>query len=143
MKVQRSALLPYSNAQMFAIIRDVPAYPSFLNWCDEASVEYEDEHIQKATLSVSYGKLKLSFSTENSLVQDERVGISLLSGPFKALSGAWNIQSLTADACKVSLEMDFTFDNPITQKLFGKVFQKVVTTQIEAFEKRANEIYSQ
>ncbi|MCH2191263.1 MAG: type II toxin-antitoxin system RatA family toxin, partial [Gammaproteobacteria bacterium] len=91
MKVERSALLPYSAAQMFAIIRDIRSYPSFLNWCDKASIEYEDGSTQRATLWVSYGKLKLSFSSQNSLVQNEKVGIDLLSGPFKTLKGEWNI----------------------------------------------------
>lgn len=141
MKVQRSAILPHSAAKIFSIIRDVRSYPEFLNWCDAASIEFENNEIQRATLSVSYGKLTLSFSTQNALVINESVRISLISGPFKSLSGEWSIHSLSDQACKVSLFMDFKFDNPITHKLFGNVFQKVVTAQIDAFEKRANDIY--
>ena len=141
MNVQRSALLPYSASQIYQVISDVRSYPEFLNWCEAESIESENEGLQLATLHVSYGKLKLSFSTQNTMVVDQSIDMQLSSGPFKALSGQWLITALDESACKVFLEMDFKFSNPITHKLFGKVFQSVVSAQIDAFEKRAHTIF--
>ena len=141
MNVQRSALLPYSAAQIYAVIKDVRSYPEFLNWCSAATVHEEHAHSQVAELTISYGKLHFSFSTENTLVEDQSLSMQLVSGPFKDLNGEWQIQALGESACKVTLQMNFTFDNPITHRLFAKVFQKVVTAQVDSFQKRAEVIY--
>lgn len=141
MNVQRSALLPYSAAQIFSVINDVESYPEFLSWCSDVSVLEQTGERVIAELKISYGHLKISFSTENQLVFNESITMNLIAGPFKKLSGEWGIQALGESACKVSLAMDFTFANPITHRLFGKVFQTVVSTQMDAFQKRAEKIY--
>lgn len=141
MKVQRSALLPYSAAQMYAIINDVKAYPEFLNWCDAAAVLAESAEQLTAKLSITYAKLAISFTTQNTLQENESIRMQLVEGPFKKLVGEWQIQVLNDSACKVSLSMDFAFDSTVTQSLFGKVFQSVISAQIDAFQKRAEQIY--
>lgn len=141
MKVQRSAILPYSSEQMYAVINDVRSYPEFLNWCSAATVHRESSSTQVAELTIAYRKLAFSFSTENTLTQNENIQMQLVAGPFKDLSGHWALQSLGDSACKVSLQMGFTFDNPITHRLFAKVFQSVVSAQVDAFQKRAEHVY--
>src|SRR5688572_4946389 len=36
--VRRSALLPYSTAQVYGLVADVERYPEFLPWCTEARI---------------------------------------------------------------------------------------------------------
>jgi len=141
MKVSRSSLLPYSAAKMYDVVADVRSYPGFLNWCDNMEIisETADEVIAK--LVISYGKLDFSFTTRNQMIKNESVQMSLVDGPFTKLSGMWTILMLDDNASKVSLEMDFTFDNPITHKLFGRVFQKIISAQLDAFQKRAEQLY--
>lgn len=141
MKVSRSSLLPYSAAKMYDVVADVRSYPGFLNWCDNMQIisETPDEVIAK--LMISYGKLDFSFTTRNKMVKYQSVEMSLVSGPFKELNGQWTILSLNENASKVSLEVDFMFDNPITHKVFGKVFHKIISTQLDAFQKRAEALY--
>ena len=141
MKVERSALLPYSAEQIYRVISDVDAYPEFLNWCESTHIESQEDGQQLASMKVAYGRLKVSFSTRNTLTENEKVDMQLVNGPFKRLSGCWLIKSLDDQACKVTLNMEFQFSNPITHRLFGKVFQSVVSAQIDAFQKRAKSIY--
>jgi ribosome-associated toxin RatA of RatAB toxin-antitoxin module len=126
---------------MYVVIADVNAYPSFLNWCSGAEVLYQTEEEVVAKLLISYGKLKFSFTTRNLVVSNQSVTMSLVEGPFSSLSGQWQIQSLNESACKVSLDLDFKFENAITQKLFGRVFQSVIAAQLDAFQKRAECLY--
>ena len=142
MKVSRSSLLPYSAEKMYDVVADIRSYPGFLNWCDKMEIisETPDEVIAK--LIISYGKLDFSFTTRNQVVKNESIKMNLVDGPFSTLTGAWTILSLNENASKVSLEMEFAFDNPITHKLFGRVFQKIITAQLDAFEKRAERLYS-
>lgn len=141
MNVQRSALLPYSAAQMYHIVKDVRAYPEFLQWCTDVVMHEESETSQTAELKINYGRLRFSFTTSNILVEGESLAMTLVSGPFKDLSGQWVLEPLGEAACKVSLQMNFTFDNPITHRLFGRVFKSVVGAQVDAFESRADLVY--
>jgi ribosome-associated toxin RatA of RatAB toxin-antitoxin module len=122
---------------MYDIVSDVRAYPEFLNWCSSSQVLSEDDDGVVAKLTVAFGKLNLSFSTRNQMRPKRCVTMSLVEGPFSKLNGQWTIQSLSESACKVALEMDFNFENKLTQKLFGGVFQSVIAAQLDAFQKRA------
>ena len=55
-KVNRSALVPYSAAQMFALVKDVEAYPAFLPWCNDAEVHIRAEDFIEASLELQHGK---------------------------------------------------------------------------------------
>lgn len=143
MKVSRSALLPYSAHKMFDVVADIRSYPGFLPWCEGMQIMSEDSEEVIAKLLISYGKLNFSLTTKNRMVKDKSIAMSLIDGPFSSLSGEWRIQYLGEDACKVSLEMDFMFDNPITHRLFGRVFQNVISAQLEAFQKRAQQLHGQ
>ena len=35
--INRSALVPYSAAEMYALVDDIQAYPQFLPWCRSAT----------------------------------------------------------------------------------------------------------
>ena len=43
-KVSRSALVPYSAAQMYELVKDVEQYPSFLPWCNDAEVHIRGDN---------------------------------------------------------------------------------------------------
>lgn len=75
------------------------------------------------------------------MTRQQSIAISLIEGPFLSLEGQWTIQSLGENACKVSLEMDFLFDSALTQSLFGRIFQSVISAQLDAFQKRADQLY--
>lgn len=141
MKVSRSSLLPYSAEKMYDVVADVRSYPGFLKWCDSMQIISETPEEVVAKLIISYGKLDFSFTTCNKMVKNETIQMSLVDGPFSRLNGVWTILKLDDDASKVSLEMEFAFDNPITQKLFGRVFQKIISAQLDAFQKRAQQLY--
>lgn len=142
MNVSRSALLPYTVDQIYDIIVDIQAYPEFLNWCSAADIISQTDNDVDAKLSIAYGRLNLNFTTRNVMRPNNCVTMSLVEGPFSKLNGQWTVQTLNESACKVSLEMDFNFDNVITQKLFGRIFKSVIAAQLDAFQKRANELYA-
>src|SRR5699024_8942056 len=81
-EINRSALVSYTPAQMYALVRDVERYPEFLDWVRSAQVHREDEHSQLATLEVQLAGLVRRFTTRNTLVPDRKLTMVLDSGPF-------------------------------------------------------------
>jgi len=142
MKVSRSALLPYSARKMYDVVADIRSYPGFLGWCDGTEIISESTGEVVAKLLILVSKVNFSFTTKNINTVNESIKLSLVDGPFSSLSGQWRFQELSPDACKVSLDMDFQFDSAITHKLFSRIFEKVIITQLDAFQKRAMVVYA-
>ena len=141
MKISRSALLPYSAKNMYDVVADIPSYPDFIAWCNGVNIVSETSQEVVAELIIAYGVLDFSFTTRNIMSKHQFIQLSLVDGPFSSLKGEWGFTTLDENACKVTLEMDFIFDNSVTHKVFSGVFQKVVNTQFEAFQKRAKTLY--
>ena len=140
-RVSRSALIPYSADQMYALVEDVVAYPEFLPWCIGATLHFKDEEIIEASLEMRRSGIKKSFRTRNTLQPGIAMGISLVGGPFRHLAGDWRFQQLGEDGSKVSLHMEFDFENRMTDKLFGRYFEDTCNSLIDSFTTRAHKIY--
>ncbi len=139
--VKKSALVPYPAACMFDLVYDVGSYPRFLPWCHAAVVISESEGQICARIEVSRLGIHQTFSTCNRFERDRKMNIDLLDGPFKKLTGGWTFVPLREDACKVELELDFEFSGRLIDKAFGAVFSHIANTLVDAFCKRADEVF--
>ena len=126
---------------MYALVEDFLAYPDFLPWCTGAILHFRDEGTIEASLALQRGGIKKSFTTRNSLHPGVAMGIALVGGPFRHLAGGWQFTQLGEDGSKVSLELDFEFENRVTDKVFGRYFESTCNSLIDSFTKRAHEIY--
>ena len=141
MNISRSALLPYSARQMYDVVADIRSYPGFLNWCQGSEIISETDQEVLAKLVISYTKLNFAFTTRNLNTPHQSIKLSLVDGPFTNLSGEWCFSALSEEACKVSIDMDFDFDRSFAKHMMAKVFSNIITTQLEAFQDRAEVIY--
>lgn len=139
--VNRSALVRHSARAMFDLVNDFERYPEFLSGCSNAELLERDEDHLKGRLTLSKAGMQQSFVTRNDLYAPERIELNLVDGPFKRLQGTWLFTPLGEDACKVSLEMDFEFSNRLLGMAFGKLFSQVAAQMVEAFTRRADQLY--
>ena len=139
--VEKSVLLPFSAEQMFVLVDNVADYPQFLPWCGGTSVTVLDESRIRATVEINYHHVKQSFTTENVRVAPQRIDIALLDGPFKHLDGCWQFIALAPTACKIEFRLNYEFSNKLLEKVVGPVFHYIASTFVEAFIKRAEQVY--
>ena len=142
--IQKSVLLMHSAHEMFALVTDVQHYPSFLPWCDQSEVIEQDDHAMLARVGMSIGGLRQSFTTRNTHVDDRQVLMSLVDGPFSQLDGQWDFTPLgdgSESACKVSFRLTYGFSSQTLARLVGPIFDKIAGSLVEAFVKRADEVY--
>ncbi|ANN78227.1 type II toxin-antitoxin system RatA family toxin [Bordetella flabilis] len=142
-KVQRSVLVPYSDAQMFDLVAGVEHYPEFMPWCGGAEVRSRDEHGMQASITISFAGMKQRFTTRNTHVFPSRIDLELVDGPFSTLVGHWHFQALAPDACKVLFTMEYEFSNRALEALVGPVFNRIATSFIDSFTKRAQAVYGE
>ena len=140
--VERSALVTYTAAQMFALVNDVARYPEFLPWCVGARVEEVSAVERVAALKVARGVLKTEFTTRNTLEQDARIHMQLMHGPFRDLTGEWRFEPIGTRGSRVYFRMEFEFKNRLSAAAFNAVFESLCGTIVDAFVQRAQTIYS-
>jgi len=139
-RVEKSALVSRSAAEMFELVNDVESYPEFLPWCRSGKLLKRDERELCGEIEVARAGVRQVFSTCNLLYPYERIDLRLRSGPFRRLEGTWRFRELREDACKVSLELEFEFAGRLINAAFGAVFSQIADNLVDAFCKRAREV---
>jgi ribosome-associated toxin RatA of RatAB toxin-antitoxin module len=140
--ISRSALVEYSVQQMFDLINDVESYPEFMTGCLAAELIEKTDVILEARLTLGKSTFQQSFVTRNELFPPERMVMRFVEGPFRFFEGHWQFQALSDTACKVSLELEFEFANPIVAMTVGKWFEETAGQQVDALCDRASVVYS-
>lgn len=133
--------MPFTAEQMFSLVDDIPKYSGFLPWCRSTTVLERDDTEVKACIDIAKAGIHKSFTTRNQNHRPNRIEMSLIEGPFKHLEGLWRFDSLNDRACKVSLDIEFEFSNKLLEKTIGPIFGHICNTLVEAFVKRAQEVY--
>lgn len=139
--IDRNALVAYSAEEMFALVDDIDAYQSFLPWCKDSRVLSRNEDEVRGELALSRAGFEKSFRTLNRMQKNKMIEMKLEEGPFHHLEGFWRFDSLAEDACKVSLALEFEFSNKLLGMTFGPVFSQIANTLVDAFCKRAVDVY--
>ena len=142
--VHKSVLIWYSPQEMYALVTDVRQYPQFLPWCDHTHIVEEGVNSMVAEIGLSIGGVNQTFTTSNAHTPASRVTMQLINGPFSQLDGQWDFHILgdgSQRACKVELTLNYGFDNATLGKLVGPVFDKVAASLVDAFVKRAQQMY--
>ncbi|MGM0824628.1 MAG: type II toxin-antitoxin system RatA family toxin [Pseudomonadota bacterium] len=139
--VNRSALVRHTPKQMFDLVNDFERYPEFLPGCRRARLlEHDDDHLI-GEMTLGRAGVEQTVTTRNDLFAPERIEMSLVSGPFKRLTGRWQFIPMGDGACKVSLNMEFEFANRLLGMAFGKLFQQIAGQLVDAFTRRADELH--
>jgi len=142
--VSKSVLIWYSPQEMYVLVTDIDQYPQFLPWCDRARVIETDAAGMTAEIGIAFSGIRQTFTTRNEHIEGQQVLIKLVNGPFSTLEGEWNFLPLgdgTQRACKVELTLTYSFANATLGKLIGPVFDKIAGSMVDAFVKRANQVY--
>ncbi len=140
-EVTRSALVPYSAEQMFALVEDIERYPDFVPWI--ASAERLESTPDQVTgrLSMERGGLRETFTTRNFLKRPREMLMTLVDGPFKTFEGRWTFEPLGDRGVKVGLTIRFEFANAMLGMLLSRTFEKNCGEMIDAFVARARAVY--
>jgi len=139
--INRSALLPYSAHQLFALVNDVEAYPQYMDGCVGAQVLRRDEVSMEARLDLARAGFAHSFTTLNTLSAPESIELQLKEGPFERFSGCWRFQALGEAACKVSLQLEFKVSHSLVGAAAGRLFERVTNNLVDAVVRRARHVY--
>jgi len=146
--IHKSVLIWFSAEEMYALVTDVPRYPEFLPWCERGKVLEKHDNGMVAEIGMALGGFRKSFTTRNVHVPGRQVKLELVNGPFKQLHGTWDFHPLTNPntqepqrACRIELTLNYEFES-MFGSLVGPLFDKIASTLVDAFVKRAEQVYA-
>ena len=132
--------VPYSPEQLFDLVADVGRYPEFLPWCVAARVRSRTETEIVADLTIGFGPFRESFTSRVTLDRPRHVTVRYERGPFKYLNNQWEFIP-REDGTEVAFFVDFEFRSRLLQAAIGVVFNEAVRRMVNAFHKRARQVY--
>ncbi len=139
--------LPYSAAEMYALVADMAAYPEFLPWCSGARIrsrkpQPDGSEIVEADLVISFKVFSERFGSRVILRPDGyKIDVAYLEGPFRYLNNHWRFKPVGEAACEVDFFVDFEFRSRTLQLIIGVVFHEAMRRIVRAFEGRAEKLY--
>ena len=141
-RVEKSVLVAHPPERMFDLVDRVEDYPIFLPWCGGTELKARDENRTVATIHIAYMGIRQSFTTENTKTRPHEMRIRLRDGPFSELEGNWMFLPLGDDACKIEFRLRYVFSSRVLEAILAPVFSHITNTFVDAFVRRADEVYS-
>ena len=145
-KFEATRRVAHTPEEMFALVADIEAYPQFLPLCESLTIRSRKDRdgraILVADMSIGYKAIRETFTTQVLLNPAEHaIDVKYIDGPFKYLSNIWRFDA-AGSGCEVHFFIDYEFKSRILGALMGTMFDRAFRMFSEAFEKRADAIYS-
>lgn len=136
--------VPYTAAQMFALVADVERYPEFIPWCAALRIVERGEATLFADMVVAYRVFRERFRSRVTLDQTAgRITAEYVDGPFRTLRNEWAFVDRPEGGSTIDFLIDFEFRNFILQATAAQVFDKAFAKMADAFVARAKTVYGE
>lgn len=139
--IRETRRLPYSAQQMFDLVADVARYGEFLPWVIATRVRSDSETEMVADMVVGFKAIRESFTSRVTKIRPREIAVHYVDGPLSDLENVWTFRAVDGHTCEIDFLVDFTFKNRLFEKIAGQYFDKAFRKMVEAFEKRAAQLY--
>ena len=133
-------VVAWEPAEMFDLVADVGRYPEFLPWCTAARVRSRTDTEVVADLTIGFGPFRESFTSRVTLDRPGEIRVRYERGPFRYLNNNWRFLP-DKRGTRVEFFVDFEFRSRLLQSAIGVVYNEAVRRMVNAFLRRAREIY--
>ena len=100
-------ILPYSQSLVFKQIADFERYEQYLPFCNASrSLNTDNKNFsQIGELEFEIAGMNYKIKSGN-VIEDKRILITQIKGPFKEMKASWNVEELDDESCKISFEVN-------------------------------------
>ena len=133
--------LPYTPEQMFDLVADVARYGEFLPWVVATRVRSDSDTEMVADMVVGFKNIRERFTSRVEKERPNYIRVHYVDGPLRDLDNLWKFEPYGEESCTVDFSVDFSFKNRMFEALAGQYFDRAFRRMVEAFDKRAAELY--
>ena len=145
-KASVKRLIDCKKEQLIDLVLDIEKYPEFVPFCLGSKIyEKKDKGNQLliiADLTIGKGPFKDTYKSNVKFNKNEdSIYVTNLDGPLKHLENKWHFKEIK-NLSEVSFEIDFELKNDFLNIIMTKSFQFGLDKIADAFQKRAEELFS-
>ena len=145
-KASVKRLIKCKKEHLIDLVLDIEKYPLFVPFCLDSKVYERNEKGDLlsiiADLTIGKGPFKDTYKSDVKFnKKDDSIYVTNLDGPLKHLENKWLFIE-NKDITEVSFEVDFELKNHFLNIVMTKSFQFGLDKIADAFQKRAEELFS-
>ncbi len=145
-RLDKKHVVSHSAEDMYQLVCDVENYPKFVPLCRDLSIksckERDGKTLMMADMTMAYQMLSETFTTQVLMnPHTHTIDVKYIEGPFRHLDNQWKFNDLEDGKCEVSFLLDYELRSKMLSMAAGAVFDLAFDRFVDAFEKRADEIY--
>jgi len=138
---QENKVIPHTPENLFQLVMDIKSYPDFLPWCVAARIKSQKEQKIVADLMIGFRLYRERFTSHVDFdLATKIIKVEYAEGPFKYLKNSWEFKD-HPDGCEIDFYVDFEFKSQLFQSVVETLFSEAVKKMVNAFEKRADNLY--
>jgi coenzyme Q-binding protein COQ10 len=146
-KASVKRLIECKKRDLINLVLDIEKYPQFVPFCYDAKIyESKDEGDLKkiiADLTIGKGPFKDTYKSDVLFnKKEDTIIVKNINGPLNHLSNNWLFIDKKNGITEVSFEIDFEIKNKFLNSLMVVSFQFGLEKIADAFQKRAEELFS-
>ena len=145
-KASVKRLIECNKNQLIDLVLDIEKYPEFVPFCLEAHV-YERNNEGNLTsiiadLSIGKGPFKDTYKSDVKFnKKDSIIKVTNIGGPLNHLENTWHFKEHDSGT-EIFFDIDFEIENKFLNIVMTKSFQFGLDKIADAFQKRAEELFS-
>ena len=138
--------IPCSKDNLIKLVLDIEKYPEFVPWCLNGKIhtKVDKGDLVEITADLTIGKSFFNETYKSFVVYDkisDSIHVTNMDGPLKHLENKWFFKEKGKNSV-VDFHVDFELKNKILNILMIKSFDIGLKKIANAFEKRANDLFS-
>ena len=146
-KASVKRLIECKKNDLINLVLDIEKYPEFVPFCFDAKIyENKDENdLIKIIADLTIGKGPFKDTYKSDVVfnkKNDTIFVKNIDGPLNHLSNNWTFTSKTKGITEVIFDIDFEIKNKFLNSLMVVSFQFGLEKIADAFQKRAEELFS-
>ena len=145
-KASVKRLIECKKEQLIDLVLDIEKYPLFVPFCLDSKIYERKEKGELlliiADLTIGKGPFKDTYKSDVKFnKKEDSIYVKNLDGPLKHLENKWHFREEN-NFTEVSFDVDFELKNHFLNIIITKSFQFALDKIIDAFQKRAEELFS-
>ena len=145
-KASVKRLIECKKEQLIDLVLDIEKYPKFVPFCLDSKVYEKNEKgdllLIVADLTIGKGPFKDTYKSDVKFnKKEDSIFVTNLDGPLKHLENKWHFKEEN-NFTEISFDVDFELKNDFLNIVMTKSFQFGLDKIADAFQKRAEELFS-
>ena len=146
-KASVKRLIECNKERLIDLVLDIEKYPQFVPFCLDSKIyekkEKGDLILIIADLTIGKGPFKDTYKSDVKFNKKKNsIYVTNLDGPLKHLENKWHFKEKNSFT-EVSFDVDFELKNDFLNIIMTKSFQFGLDKIADAFQKRAEELFSE